>query len=417
MVHSKRQNLPAITGLRLFLAFLVVAFHAGGSDGTLRFASRPANLYFENLVASGYVSVGFFFVLSGFVLSYGYDLSERWTRNQWKRFLVARLARIYPVYVLALFVSFPLALLTMLKEPRHSALENIATLITTPLLIQSWFPRSSTMWNGPGWSLSAEIFFYLMFPFLGVFLWRLRRLWSATFMLGIVWVVAMGMASGLSLYFAHDLWIDRATVDPLRDTWNSVIKFDPAMHLPAFLAGILAARIFLQLSSGTGILRAGRGIWLYAPAIIVELLVLTHAPSIRYPLLHDGLLIPLHASIIIGLALGGLGLPRLLSNSFLVILGQASYALYLLHVPIARYWNLTAKHVLHRNMFGMYWFCGYSMLCIVISCVTYIWVEEPARRKVLQRFGRPQDDINALSRPHRSGLVSHPQTHGESKPK
>src|SRR5690348_9842412 len=95
-------HLNALTGLRFFAAFYVVIFHFG----KYHLASAPHWLF--NIGRSGYIAVGLFFVLSGFVLTYTYlGGAAPWTRLDKRTFWVARLARIYPLYVLSLAMAVP----------------------------------------------------------------------------------------------------------------------------------------------------------------------------------------------------------------------------------------------------------------------------------------------------------------------
>src|SRR6185437_10634847 len=84
-----------------FAAMQVVVFHFA----QIRVENAP--LPIRNLVASGYTGVSLFFVLSGFILAYNYlDKDLSW-RGGARFFLIARFARIYPVYALGLLVSIP----------------------------------------------------------------------------------------------------------------------------------------------------------------------------------------------------------------------------------------------------------------------------------------------------------------------
>jgi peptidoglycan/LPS O-acetylase OafA/YrhL len=107
----------------------------------------------------GYLGVSFFFVLSGFILVYVYSGRQIQKRRFWQ----ARFARIYPVYLFSLIVSIP-ALIMFSPMTRQAHLTFLA-LTANPLLLEAWFPRLLFTWNPAAWSLSAEAFFYLVFPF------------------------------------------------------------------------------------------------------------------------------------------------------------------------------------------------------------------------------------------------------------
>ncbi len=107
----------------------------------------------------------------------------------------------------------------------------------------------------------------------------------------------------------------------------------------------------------------GRGYWLYGPGLAVGLSALMSASRIPYPMMHNGLLTPVFACVILGFALGGGKLAELLSFRFLVLLGQASYGLYILQWPVSRI--LTSVHVRltgSDNMEGLRWFAVYAVV-------------------------------------------------------
>lgn len=138
-----RQQLPALTGLRFFAALLVLCVHFG------RWLAMPTPLH--TLIGRGGVSVGLFFVLSGFILTHTYCTASGSFRGTPGAFYVARFARIYPVYL----CGIGLALMTVnpWAVPVHTP--HLLILVLTMSLIQSWFPPLQAIINGPGWSLSV----------------------------------------------------------------------------------------------------------------------------------------------------------------------------------------------------------------------------------------------------------------------
>src|SRR5262245_64525516 len=98
-----RPNLPALTSLRFFAAFVVVAFHYNPD----RFVNMPE--FFRSWLETGYEAVTFFFVLSGFIMSYMYSDfgSEQPRKINLRSFFVARFARLAPAFYLALLIALP----------------------------------------------------------------------------------------------------------------------------------------------------------------------------------------------------------------------------------------------------------------------------------------------------------------------
>ncbi len=92
------------------------------------------------------------------------------------RFFAARFARLYPLYFVVLLIGTPRMLLIELS--RNGLVSGLAkagrTFTANMLLLQGWDPPRLNRILIPSWSLSGEVFFYLCFPLLGVWLWKLR---------------------------------------------------------------------------------------------------------------------------------------------------------------------------------------------------------------------------------------------------
>src|SRR5581483_10678885 len=96
-------RLPLLTSLRFFAAFEVLVYHCGGS--LLERTATPI----QNLFQNGYEAVTFFFLLSGFVLTYAHRRPQEFTcRASLRSYYIARIARIYQVYLLGLVLSAPM---------------------------------------------------------------------------------------------------------------------------------------------------------------------------------------------------------------------------------------------------------------------------------------------------------------------
>ncbi len=108
-----------------------------------------------------------------------------------RRFIAARLARLYPLYILALALDAPFVVAHLAKLHSGSGELFVAVLgvIFAALLVQSWWLGTAMGWNSPGWSLSCEAFFYVLWPAAAP---RLRVSARASWWIaGLVWCVAL----------------------------------------------------------------------------------------------------------------------------------------------------------------------------------------------------------------------------------
>ena len=320
-----RPRLPAITTLRFFAAFHVVLFHMR-VIGIL----PGGPWWYQNFASIGYVGVNFFFVLSGFILVYTYDGPSLNAGKFWW----ARFARIYPAYLLSLIVAAPFFFfaLRQLNLPFYawSKQHTFWACTLTLSLLQAWAPRAALTWNSVCWSLSVEAFFYLVFPF---FLLRSRKLSPSALLIAVfaLWCASLTFTCGYVLLHPDGAAnVNSGATDLF---WKNVLSFNPIVRLPEFLVGMMAGRLFLREIAGANggtIFKKRFATLLVLAGLLAFACVVAFAPRIPNPLLSAGLLSPAFAALIFGVAQQ----PRWLSflaHPWLVLLGDASYSLYLLH--------------------------------------------------------------------------------------
>jgi peptidoglycan/LPS O-acetylase OafA/YrhL len=150
-IKIRAPKLDALTSLRFFAAAMLVVFHSAPD-----LYPEVHNFLRHKLLLNQGVS--FFYVLSGFILTYVYPNLQG--RTSIVSFLRARIARVYPVYALSFLLSLPFASLPITQFFSLGALYL--------LMLQDWIPLRASFWsfNPPGWSISCEFFFYLVFPLL-----------------------------------------------------------------------------------------------------------------------------------------------------------------------------------------------------------------------------------------------------------
>jgi peptidoglycan/LPS O-acetylase OafA/YrhL len=356
-----RPRLHELTTLRFFAALHVVLFHmrvVGVLPG--------GPWWYQNFAGIGFVGVNFFFVLSGFILVYTYEGPELNVRNFWW----ARFARIYPAYVLSLIVAAPFffSAVRNLDLPffAWSKQHLLAACLLTVSLLQSWVPQAALTWNSVCWSLSVEAFFYLVFPLLLLGSAKFSKT-KLTLCLVAFWLASLSFS--FSYVHFHPDGLDKVNSGETTLFWKNVLSFNPLVRLPEFAVGVFTGRLFLagvsKKSFATPLILAG----LLAFAFVVGFVA-----KIPNPVMSAGVLSPAFAAIIYGCALQ----PKwtsLLANSWLVLLGDASYSLYLLHSLVVSRAFDAAPLFPHTARVAVA-----LAVAIVASLLSYRLVEEPARR-------------------------------------
>lgn len=362
-----RPHIEALTALRFFAALLVVFFH----HGQAQFAGTPG--WCQNIVRGGYVGVPFFFILSGFILTYSYGrhAPALAARNFW----VARLARIYPVYAVSLLVSAPLFLGGLAETvPSESLATRFWVQATASFgLVQAWSPSHAFVWNGPGWSLSVEAFFYLTFPLL---LNRLTGKMRCLLLVGLFCLAGLGRVC----FGGNSLAAMQRTLG-----WAN-----PILWFPLFLLGMVVGERYLARPQGAQD-AANPSPWLANGASVFWMAVIGLILALnlqRFSQLLFCYLVAVPCTLLIyQIASAGGGVGAGLSWRPLVLLGEASYSLYILHRPVHdwfrwmnREWGLVSTETL-----AGFWL--YLALCLALSVLTLKAIEYPCRDWIKRRFG------------------------------
>jgi peptidoglycan/LPS O-acetylase OafA/YrhL len=360
--QTRRPPLPALTGLRTLLALSIVFFHF----------TPPHMAAVAPIIENGYIFVGFFFLMSGYILSYNYanrvDLSKR-------DFWLARFARLYPVYLLALVLSLQM-LQSEWKVRSHA--EFWQGILLTPFLLQGWLPNLATFWNTVAWTLSCEIMLYIAFPYL-MKITLPRKPWVLiTLFLGL-W--ALGMVPHI-LYVLLNPDHLSGQADRYTSTYLiRVLKYTPPSYICTFLAGLTLGQLQSVLTFRS---RERTAIATLALAAIGAALYI-FLPSLPYVLLHGGLLMPLFAALTLGLS-GPNPVASLFAFPPLVYVGRSTFCLYLLHFNgLVLIQSIHLAERLHLGALDP-WF-SYAAV-VLLAVAAHQFVEIPARKLILSRFGR-----------------------------
>jgi peptidoglycan/LPS O-acetylase OafA/YrhL len=373
----KPARLNGLTGLRTFAAINIVFFHFSNPNWFGPLAP---------VVNAGYASVSFFILLSGFVLAYNYAGRARDGALDKARFWEARFTRLYPIYLLSLLLSWRMVPAEYIA---HSHRMFWTGMVLSPLLLQGWIPEIATFLNTPAWTMSAESAYYVAFPWLAKGK-KPQRVGAYLPKMAVVWV--LGMVPGLLYIWLNPDGIahpDRWSYGP----WLQVLKFTPLPHLASFVFGVMLANLD-ELVPRAGRLRLVLGVGGFAATFGL----LSLGSLVPYPIVHDGLLMPLFGCIILGLA-GENPLARGMGWRPLVFVGEASYCLYLLHFNL---WNLIHdSHVLERTGLSRFdpWIS--YVLLIGMAVLALHLIEKPAQRQLRKWMG-----VQTVVKERRVALVS-----------
>lgn len=340
-----------LTSLRLFFALMVFVSHC----------TIVSSVFETPLMNEGYVGVSFFFVLSGFIISYSYDARFREGSVCKRNFWVARIARIYPLHVLMLMVTAVLGTYTMARGWGDWLCHFVANLF----LCQAYVPDAGYYFsfNSPAWSLCCEQLFYLCFPFMMPLLRKPRRLALLFAVYALAVVVGMGLTSSM---LAKDIWY-----------------VNPLARFPDFILGMLVYVCYRRYPSLNCNLGWGTSLELLVVGLFVTFYVMSSSmPQVyRYSCYYW---LPIALVIYVFSVQCG-ALSRLLSCRMLVWGGEVSFGFYLLHHLLFRLYVEAERYL----AFAVSPYVAVLLVLVatmVLSAVSYRYFEQPMNRFVKQLF-------------------------------
>jgi peptidoglycan/LPS O-acetylase OafA/YrhL len=358
-----------LTGVRAAAALAVVVHHIGLPP------TAPEPL--RNLVASGYIGVPLFFMLSGLVLAWNYSSLTVLSGARLWRFYLARVARVMPLYW---------AVLLFLVVQRAARGVPQEALWRHVLAIQTWsgdYVIGQASYNPPGWSICVEIFLYALFPLLVPVIAFVSKRFGAA---GLIWVMVVAFAVQVLLVavFTAEGWAQLSMKDP--SSAHRWLYRNPLPRLSEFVIGISLAFLLLR-----GVrLRTRAAGWLQAACVVVVVVVASIGPTLadwELPAFFGAMWTVPFAVLLVSLAAAPKAwLSRFFSTRALVSLGTASYALYLTHRPLLPY---LGKDRFDQLADPSGWAAYGSVvvtvgLCLLIGEGAHRLVEVPARRAVLR---------------------------------
>ncbi|MCG8916953.1 acyltransferase [Actinokineospora sp. PR83] len=354
-------RLPSLTGMRFVAAFLVFLAHCSVQGF---FADSGLQSTLQDLfVRASWAGVQFFFMLSGFVLTFSARPGDRITAF-WRR----RAAKLYPNNIVVCVVVVLLLLIT-------GGTLTVAQVVPNLLLVQSWAPIPTVISgvNTPAWSLCCELLFYALFPLLLPLLDRVpaRSLW---------W-----LGAGVLAFVVAMPTVAAALPDGPLTGVNPPVSFPrlwfvygfPVVRLADFVLGMVLGRLVLS------------GQWPRVgmfPATVVVLV--SYAATVAAPVLYAA-----DATMAVGLAclIGAgattdlAGRPSLLAAPRAVALGEVSFAFYLVHVPVLTFGHLVLGGRSWSTHEALVMLTGLFTISLVLGRVLNAWVEVPAMNRLARK--------------------------------
>jgi peptidoglycan/LPS O-acetylase OafA/YrhL len=361
------KRLDQLTSTRFWALLLVLIYH-GGANLYIGWATGITPI--AALLFSAPTAVSYLYVLSGFVMPLVYyrpnekfDMPGYWS---------ARFVRIYPLYIIAFLLTCYFYLDYMPRIEPQKVMANV-------FVLQAWWPAYAQSFNYASWSITVEFFFYAIFPFFTLWAYRQstrKLIWSSL----TLWIVTQ------VIYFI--LW------KGFFPAWEYFLVYNPIFHLSSFVMGVVGG-IWYMREAGRGQVNQKLNLTLIIVSFVLfcgYTILSAYFPELPHRLQPmAGLLVPFFIVFIVALALDRTRLSTFLSQRWLVTLGETSFALYILHVPVIwiyERWLFTSGLADPQFILNV----TYLPLMISIGLIAYLWIDPPLRKwmkNTLQRVSMP----------------------------
>ncbi|WP_298535021.1 acyltransferase [uncultured Algibacter sp.] len=371
-----------LTSLRGIAAILVAVLHFHF------FVTPVATSHMAHVIDKFYLMVDLFFILSGFIMCYVYESSfnKGVSKTRYKNFIVARLARIYPLHVLTIGAEVLIFICLVSKigydnlGPFKQHLYRLDGIPVQLAFLQTIGIYNFDTWNAPAWSLNAEWWAYVLFPFLFI---AFRKLKGVTKFIPIIlavlgWVLIEFVLSAKEPFMDFPLNPDKKTLDV---NWH----YGTLRGIIGFICGMGIWLIFEKVRFKSIL---GNGWTLIMVAVISFLSMLLGW--------YDVVTVFLFAIIILASAYGSKGIDKFYRIAILNKLGVWSFSIYiwhmiLIHVILIPFTKVGAnpKKVFQGFIDQVPSFLlllGFLVLASIIGWISFKYIETPTRKWIKKKY-------------------------------
>jgi peptidoglycan/LPS O-acetylase OafA/YrhL len=352
-----RRELVELTSLRGIAALGVWFCHMG-----------PEPFAFGPYQEMGRTGVTLFFVLSGFILQCVYRNCSFSHLECYTAFYVRRVARILPLYWISLAISY--VSYACLQDGSCTASDYIGFALS-PVALQSWSPCGSLDWGQVTWTVSAEMFFYAVFPLLV----KITSTSTQTqFRVGLLCLLISTVPTAITACVSYE-------------TFNyvyCVLRGFPLLRVTDFLFGMIMARHAMRMYESqyravsiTQILRMDVPLGLVLMTVLIAPLI---SINMTYYLNTGNWITLLSGWLLFNLFVANESgcTAMILGLSVIVAFGKISFAFYLTHLPVLQTLPVMENQSLKV---GIWFFATFG-----VASLLHYGVEDPIYRHVTKRI-------------------------------
>ncbi|ACT15305.1 MULTISPECIES: acyltransferase family protein [Pectobacterium] len=373
MKKTPLRNLPSLNGIRIIAAMFVFIFHTSLGNMLNLFSDESiGEAYSFVLSKAGWVSVSFFFILSGFVMNWSSPSVSSPLHFYKKRF-----AKIYPVNIFIIILLLFTGIISI---------ERVDVWLPNALLIQTWIPQGDIYIGGniPSWFLSVIAFLYITYPFLLKFIKKIptEYLWMSV---ALCYATLIAVNGAIYTLLPTVPLIEGWPFEVGEIQWWFAYTFPPT-RIFEFTIGMLLSRIIQE------------GKWISVSVTTsVILTALTYCIDLFMPFLLSFNLVTL---IPLVLLIGSLAVSDLQGKrSFLHAkpmqwLGSISFCFYLIHFLVLRLLNEWTDGNQYDAIDAALLIIAAGAVSLIAGWLLYQFIEQPVENLLAAK--KKQDVSNQV---------------------
>ena len=363
----QKSYIKPFDGLRFIAMLIVFLTHLGFMK-----VVPECDTFYENYLHFGEMGVTVFVILSGFLMSYLYlEKFESLNFSKAKKFVLNRVIRVYPVYILTVIIMIPFSIIAF----KGKFVAFFVTLFSNIFLIQDLFPLKAVYlsFNSAAWTLSCLFILWICTPFL-LLLFNKANLNKTKVLLTIYGIYLLGVTMVSLFYNGSNIGLWYFYYSPFFKTIDYTI---------GMLLGVFVARY----SAGSKITSCNYNV-LEILSLALFILAYCFRHKVSKGLLLDIWWLPFAAILIFSLSYQKGILSKILSTKLFEYLGKISFSFYLIHYPIIRYTmtftdKLKLQHTVTTVVIQSVFMFAFSMLC---ASLLYKYVEIPLARLIKNKI-------------------------------
>ena len=376
ITDHKVEYLSSLTALRGIAALLVAVFHF--EMAIARFVPAAQTMFFEKC----YLMVDLFFIMSGFIMIHVYSnhFKNNIQAKSLKNFLVARFARIYPLHLFSLLLLVIIVRWVTDWGNPPIIFEQPSDILPNIFLLQSFGFTKIYSWNIPSWSISAEWAAYLLFPVIALSIHKKKTV-------SVILLIILVVAAYYSIMYLLPRKNPINPLIPVPHNLNTTFDYGYLRGIAGFTAGILVYLVYE--------LRAVRKA--FSSDVVSVLIILAITISMHFSL-NDGITVLLFAMLVLSFTANNGRIANFCNRKILQFLGDISYSVYLMQIflqePFSHSIYLPGITGIGRGKqnidfsSGILYCIAYLILLVLLSYITYQWVERPSRRFINRIWGK-----------------------------